>query len=113
MIPKAVSVEGVVPEAEVLAGAAREPGVTAAPEATEEVCDDVLPEVSMDVVIRSLEIQDAEPIRSAPMAETATASRDGLELLADDLINPATVARNLELMRRAEQWMKVRDSTLE
>jgi hypothetical protein len=40
-------------------------------------------------------------------------SRGGLELLADDLINPAMVARNLESMRRVEQWMKVRDSTFE
>jgi hypothetical protein len=67
----------------------------------------------MDVVIRSHEIQDAEPIRSAPMSETTMTSRGGLELLADELIDPAMVARNLELMRRAEQWMKVRDSTLE
>jgi hypothetical protein len=102
-----------VPKAEVLARAALEPGVIVAPEATEEVRDDALPESSMDVVIRSPEIQDAEPIRSAPMSETVAASRDGLELLADDLINPAAVARNLESMRRAEQWMKVHDSTLE
>jgi hypothetical protein len=67
----------------------------------------------MDIVVRSHEIQDAKPIRLAPMSETAAASRDGLELLADDLINPATVARNLESMCRAEQWMKVRGSTLE
>jgi hypothetical protein len=87
--------------------------VTVAPEATEEVRDDALPESSMDVVVRSPEIQDAELIRSTPMSETATASRDGLELLADDLINPAMVARDLESMRRAQQWMKVRDSTLE
>jgi hypothetical protein len=112
-IPEAVPVEGVVPEAEVLAGAALEPGVTVAPDATEEVRDDALPESSMDVVVRSLEIQDAEPIRSAPMSETTTAGRDGLELLADDLINLAAVARNLESMRWAEQWMKVRDSTFE
>jgi hypothetical protein len=112
-IPEAVPVEGVVPEAEVLAGAALEPGVTIAPEAIEEVHDDALPESSMDVIVRSPEIQDTEPIRSTPMLETAAASRDGLELLADDLINPATVARNMESMRRAEQWMKVRDSTLE
>jgi hypothetical protein len=108
-----VPVEGVVLEAEVLAGAAVKPEVTVAPEATDEVHDDALPESSMDVVVRSPEIQDAEPIRSALMSETATASRDGLELLADDLINPATVAHNLESMRRAEQWMKVRDSALE
>jgi hypothetical protein len=80
---------------------------------TEEVCDDALPKTSLDVVVRSLEIQDAEPIHSAPMSEAAVNSRDGLELLADDLINSATVAHNLESMRRAEQWMKVRDSTLE
>jgi hypothetical protein len=67
----------------------------------------------MDVVVRSPEIQDAEPIQSAPMAETAATSCGGLELLADDLINPAMVARNMESMRWAEQWMKVHDSTLE
>jgi uncharacterized membrane protein len=53
------------------------------------------------------EIQDAEPIRSAPMSGAATTSRGGIELLADDLVDPAAVARNLEAMRRAEQWMKV------
>jgi hypothetical protein len=47
------------------------------------------------------------------MSETTAAGHDGLELLADDLINPAAVARNLESMRWAEQWMKVRYSTLE
>jgi hypothetical protein len=39
-------------------------------------------------------------------------SHDGLELLVDDLVHPATVARNLESMPRAEQCMKVRCSTL-
>jgi hypothetical protein len=48
-----------------------------------------------------------------PMSEAAMTSRDGLELLVDDLINQAAVARNLESMRRAEQWMKVRNRTLE
>jgi hypothetical protein len=67
----------------------------------------------MDVVVRSPEIQDTEPIRSAPMSEAAATSRGGLELLADDLVDPVVVARDLESMRRAEQWMKVRDSTLE
>jgi hypothetical protein len=79
----------------------------------EEVHDDALSESGMDVVVRSPEIQDAEPIRSAPISEAATTSRGGLELLADDLIDPTMVARNLESMRRAEQWMKVRDCTLE
>jgi hypothetical protein len=79
----------------------------------EEVHDDLLPEASMDVVVRSQEIQYAEPIRSAPMLEGAPTSRGGLELLSDDLIDSATVARNLETMRRTELWMKVRDGTLE
>jgi uncharacterized membrane protein len=59
------------------------------------------------VVVRSPEIQDAEPIRSEPMTEAATSSRGGLELLTDDLVDPATVARHLEAVRQAEQWMKV------
>jgi hypothetical protein len=41
------------------------------------------------------------------MSETATTSRGGIELLADDLVDPAAVARNLEAMCWAEQWMKV------
>jgi hypothetical protein len=101
-IPEVVSVESVMPEAEVSTGAATEPTETAAPGVTEEVRSDALPETSLEVVIRSPEIQDAEPIRSAPMSEAAVTSRDGLKLLADDLINPATVARNLESMLRAE-----------
>jgi uncharacterized membrane protein len=78
----------------------------------EEVRDDVLPESTLEVVVRSPEIQDAEPICSAPMSDAAATSRGGLELLADDLVDPATVARNLEAMRQAEQWMKVCISTL-
>jgi hypothetical protein len=78
----------------------------------EEVHDDVLPDSSLEVVVRLPEIQDAELIRSAPMSEAAATSRGGLELLADDLVDPATVARNLEAMRRVEQWMKVCISTL-
>jgi hypothetical protein len=73
----------------------------------EEVRDDVLPESCLEVVVRSLEIRDAEPIHSAPMSEATTTSRGGIELLADDLVDPAAVARNLDAMRRAEQWMEV------
>jgi hypothetical protein len=65
------------------------------------------PEPALEVVVRSPEIQDAEPIRSAPMIEAATSSHRGVELLADDLVDPATVARHLEAVRQAEQWMKV------
>jgi hypothetical protein len=111
-IPEAVPVEGVVPESEVATGAATEPVEIAAPRMAEEVHGDALPEVSLEVVVCSPEIQDAEPIRLAPMSEATTTSRDGLELLADDLISPAVVAHNLESMRRAKQWMKVCISTL-
>jgi hypothetical protein len=65
------------------------------------------PEPALEVVVCSPEIQDAEPIRSAPMTEAATSSRGGVELLADDLVDPSTVARHLEAVRQAEQWMKV------
>jgi hypothetical protein len=89
-----------------------------APELMEEIAEEaaaatggeeaiVPPEVALEVVVRSPEIQDAEPIRSAPMTEAAASSRSGVELLADDLVDPATVARHLEAVRQAEQWMKV------
>jgi hypothetical protein len=69
--------------------------------------DTTSPEVALEVAIRSPEIQDAEPIRSAPMMEAAASSHGGIELLADDLVDPATVAKHLEAVRQAEQWMKV------
>jgi hypothetical protein len=102
-----------VPEAEVIVGSTTEPAATAAPEVIEEMHDDALPKTNMDIVIWSPEIQDAELFRLAPMPETVATSRDGLELLADDLIDSAMVARHLESMRRAEPWIKVRDGTLE
>jgi hypothetical protein len=55
-IPEAVAIEGVMPEANVLGGAAFGPEVPIAPEITEEVHDNTLPESSMDVVIQSPEI---------------------------------------------------------
>jgi hypothetical protein len=109
-IPEAMPVEGVMPETQEAAGAATELVEIAggeAPGVAEEVRDDVLPESSLEVIIRSLEIQDAELVRSAPMSEASTSSRGGIELLADDLVDPAVVAHNLEAMRWAEQWMKV------
>jgi hypothetical protein len=36
------------------------------------------------------------------MSEGTSTSRGGLELLNDDLVDPAVVARNMESMRRAE-----------
>jgi hypothetical protein len=109
-IPEAVPVEALAPETQGVAGAALEPAEVAngeAPAMAGEERDDVLPESTLEVVVRSPEIQDAEPIHSAPMSGAATSSRGGIELLADDLIDPAAVARHLEAMRQAEQWMKV------
>jgi hypothetical protein len=109
-IPEAVPVEGMVPETQEATKEATEPAEVAnqgAPGVAEEKRDEVLPESSLEVVVCSPEIQDAEPIRSAPMSGAATTSRGGIKLLADDLVDPAAVARNLEAMRRAEQWMKV------
>jgi hypothetical protein len=109
-IPKAVPVEGLAPETQGVAGAAPEPVEVASGGAramTGEERDDVQPESNLEVVVRSPEIQDAEPIRSAPMSGASTSSRGGIELLSDDLIDPAAVARHLEAMRQAEQLMKV------
>jgi hypothetical protein len=105
-----VPIEGVVPETQEAAKTATEPAEVAsegAPRVAEEKCDEVLLESSLEVVIRSPEIQDAEPIRSAPMSGAATTSRGGIKLLADDLVDPVAVARNFEAMRRAKQWMKI------
>jgi hypothetical protein len=109
-IPEAVPVEALAPETRGAAGAAPESAEVAsgeAPAMAGEEHDDVLPEATLDVVVRSPEIQDAEPIRSAPMSGAATSNRGGIELLADDLVDPATMARHLEVMRQDEQWMKV------
>jgi hypothetical protein len=57
------------------------------------------PEVALEVAIRSPEIQDAEPIRSAPITEATASSRGGIELLANDPVEPATVAKHLEAIR--------------
>jgi hypothetical protein len=114
-IPTGVPMQKSTPEA---------PGAAAgAPEPVEEVVEEAAvaaggegvttsPEVALEVAIRSPEIQDAEPIRSAPMTEATVSGRGGIELLADDLIEPATVAKHLEAIRQAEQWMKVSSRSL-
>jgi hypothetical protein len=97
-----VPVEGLAPESQGVAGAAPEPAEVAsegAPAMTGEEHVDVLPESNLEVVVRSPEIQDAEPIRSALMSGAATSSRGRIELLADDLFDPTAVARHLEAMR--------------
>jgi hypothetical protein len=109
-IPSAVPVEDVMPETQGAAGGAPEPMEVAVGEAaatTGGEGGDALPEPALEIVVRSPEIQDAEPIRSVPMSGATTISRGGIELLADDLVDPATVARHLEAVRQADQWMKV------
>jgi hypothetical protein len=110
VIPEAVPVEGHGPETQGAAGEAPELMEVAsgeAPTMAGEERDDVLPRSTLELVVPSPEIQDAEPIRSAPMSEAATSSRGGVELLADDLVDPTVVSRHLEAMRQDEQWMKV------
>jgi hypothetical protein len=109
-ILKAVPIEALAPETQGATGAAPELAEVAsgeAPAMAGEERDDVLPESTLEVVVCSSEIQDAEPICSAPMSGAAMSSRGGVELLADDLVDPAAVARHLEAMRQAGQWMKV------
>jgi hypothetical protein len=109
-IPAAVPMQRSTPEVpEATGGAPEQMEVTAKEAAMVTGGEEVItpPEPALEVVVRSPEIQDAEPIRSAPMTEAATSSRGGVELLADDLVDPATVARHLEAVRQAEQWMKV------
>jgi hypothetical protein len=109
-IPSAVPVEDMAPETQEATEGAPEPMEVTAEEAaatTGGEVDAALPEPALEVVVCSPEIQDVEPIRSALMTEATTSSRGGIELLADDLVNPATMARHLEVVRQADQWMKV------
>jgi hypothetical protein len=109
-IPAAVPMQKSTPEVPEAAEGAPEPMEEAAEEiavATGGGEAAVPPEAALEAVVRSPEIQDAEPIRSAPMTKAATSSRGGVKLLPDDLVDPATVARHLEAVRQAEQWMKV------
>jgi hypothetical protein len=105
-IPSAVPIEDVAPGTQEATGEAPKPMEVAAVTTGGEG-DVALPQPAVEVVVRSPEIQDAEPIHLAPMTEAATSSRGGIELLADDLVDPATVVRHLEAVRQAEQWMKV------
>jgi hypothetical protein len=101
-IPSAMLVEYETPGTQGAAGGAPEPMEAAVGEAvatTGGEGDDTLPKPALQVVVRSPEIQDAEPICMAPMSEAATSSRGGTELLMDDLVNPVMVARHLEAVR--------------
>jgi hypothetical protein len=105
IIPEALPVEALAPETQGAAGAAPEPAEVAsgeAPAIAGEEHNDILPESTLEVAVRSPEIQDAKPIRLAPMSGATTSSRGVIELLADELVDPAAVARHLEAMRQAE-----------
>jgi hypothetical protein len=109
-IPAAVPVENLTPETQEAAGGAPEPMEVAAGGAAATIGGEeaaMLPVPALEVVVRSPKIQDVEPIRSAPMTEATTSSHGDVELLADDLVDPARVTRHLEAVRQAEQWMKV------
>jgi hypothetical protein len=101
-----------IPEAPEAAEGAPEPMAEVVEKAAGGEAVATSPEIVLEVAIRSPEIQDAEPIRSAPMTEATSSSRGWIELLADDLVEPATVAKHLEAIRRAEQWTKVSSRSL-
>jgi hypothetical protein len=109
-IPVGVPLQKSTPDVPEAAGGAPEPMEEIVEEAAVAAGGEGVitsPEIALEVAIRSPEIQDTEPIRSAPMTEAAASSRGGIELLADDLVDPATVAKHLEAIHQAEQWMKV------
>jgi hypothetical protein len=108
-IPAGVPMQRLTPEAPEAAEGAPEPMEEAVEKTVGGEAVTTSPEAALEVAIRSPEIQNAEPIRSAPMTAS---SRGGIELLADDLIEPATVAKHLEAIRQAEQWMKVSSRSL-
>jgi hypothetical protein len=74
-IPSAVPIEDVAPKTQEAAGEAPKPMEVAAGDAaaaTGGEGDDALPDPALEVVVRSPEIQDAEPIRSAPLSLLST-----------------------------------------
>jgi hypothetical protein len=93
---------------EVAEGVAPELGAAISLNVRVETHVDLHPGTSTEVVVHEPEVQEATPIRSAPISETTSTSCVCLELLAGDLIDPTVVARNMESMRCVEQWIKIR-----
>jgi hypothetical protein len=102
-----VEMEPIEPVAEMVAGTTPGLGATVAPELSVETRVDPLLGASTDVVVCEPSIEEVAPIRSSPMPEVASSRHGGLELLDDDLIDPAVVALNMESWHRTEQWIKV------
>jgi hypothetical protein len=103
MIPEAVAMETAAVEAEhfvplieVTEGTSSEPGAAVAPKVVVEAHVEAHPTPSSEVVVREPEVQEAASIRSAPMSEGTSTSRGSLELLDDNLVDPAVVARNMD-----------------
>jgi hypothetical protein len=98
-IPAAVPMEKSTPQAPEAA--------EGAPEPMEEVAEEAAAATVGEEATVPAEVALEVAIRSAPMTEAAASSRGGVELLTDDLVDPATVVRHPEAVRHAEQWMKV------
>jgi hypothetical protein len=95
------------PAVEVTTATAPGSVTTVAPEASAEARIDPQLEASTQFVVREAVIEEAAPLRSAPMPETGSSSHGGLELLDDDLIDPAFVSLRMESWRWMENWIKV------
>lgn len=68
---------------------------------------DLQPKSGTEVVFREAMVGDTTPLRSMLMPETRTSSREGLELLDDNLINPTFMFLSMESWCHTEQWIKV------
>jgi hypothetical protein len=119
MIPEAVPMETTAVETEstepvVGATTATAPGsgTTVALEPSAEARVDPQLEASTQVIVREVMIEDAASLRLAPMPETGTTSRGGLELLDDDLIDPTFVSLSMESCARQRTRSRYVVSTL-
>jgi hypothetical protein len=108
-IPEAVAMETAAeetvtsePVVEVVTATAPGSETLVAPEASAEAPVDLQPEASTQVIVREAMIEDVALLCSAPVPETRSTSRGGLELLDDDLIDPAFVSLSMESWRRTE-----------
>jgi hypothetical protein len=106
MIPEAVTMETAIIEATATEPVAKS-SAAIAPKPRAEARVDPQPEASTEVVVCEVVIEDAVPLRSAPMPETGTSSHGDLELLDDDLIDPAFVSLSMDLWHHIENWIKV------
>jgi hypothetical protein len=93
VLPKTVAVEPTTIEPLVVEPSEVEMTM-AAPKLRSEVRVDPPQGSSTKIVIREAIIEEAVLLQSAPMRESGSLSREGLELRNDELIDPAVVALN-------------------